>query len=319
MARYLLSRLPSTLLVLFLASVAIFLLLRLVPGDPAVTLAGADATPESIAAIRSQLGLDASIPAQYLSWIGGVLTLDLGRSFQLGGDIAGLVGDALLNTAVLAGAALLFAVAIALALSLSAVIWPRRWLTSLVNAVNTLAFALPPFVTGVLLVLVFAVLWPVLPAGGVPPGGFLARPDITAQYLLLPALCLGLPVAAALTRFLTESLRTELRQPHVLTQQALGVSRAHIATHGALRAALPPVVTVLGLQIGNLLAGAVLVEAIFSWPGLGLLIQQGIGRRDYPVVQAVLLLSVAVFVLAQLATDLVHARLDPRVRIGARS
>lgn len=318
MIRYLASKLPSTLLVLFLASVAIFLLLRLVPGDPAASLAGADATPDAIAAIRHQLGLDASIPRQYLTWITGVLTLDLGKSFQLGGSIGDLLGAALLNTAVLAGAALLFAVVVALVLSLSAVIWPRRWLTTLVNSVNTIAFALPPFVTGVLLVLVFSVLTPVLPAGGVPPEGFLARPGITIQYLLLPTICLGLPSAAALTRFLTESLRTEMRQPHVLTQEALGVSRAHIVTHGALRAALPPAVTVLGLQVGNLLAGAVLVESIFAWPGLGLLIQQGINRRDYPVVQAVLMLSVALFVLAQLATDLVHAKLDPRIRIGAR-
>lgn len=318
MYRYLVSRLPSTLVVLFLASVAIFLLLRLVPGDPATTLAGSDATPEAIAAIRGQLGLDASIPSQYLSWIGGILTLDLGKSFQLGGSIGELIGDALVNTAVLAAAALLFAVVVALALSLSAVIWPRRWLTGLVNSVNTIAFALPPFVTGVLLVLAFSVLVPVLPAGGVPPDGFLARPGITFQYLLLPTICLGLPSAAALTRFLTEALRTEMRQPHVLTQEALGISRAHIVTHGALRAALPPVVTVLGLQVGSLLAGAVLVEAIFAWPGLGLLIQQGINRRDYPVVQAVLMLSVALFVLAQLTTDLVHAKLDPRIRIGAR-
>ncbi|WP_024794130.1 ABC transporter permease [Tomitella biformata] len=318
MYRYLVSRLPSTLLVLFLASVAIFLLLRLVPGDPATTLAGADATPESIAAIRHQLGLDTSTFSQYISWIGGVLTLDLGQSFQLGGSINDLLGAALLNTVVLAGAAMLFAVIVALVLSLSSVIWPRRWLTTLASSVNTLAVALPPFVTGVLLVLVFAVLTPLLPAGGVPPDGFLARPDITFQYLLLPTICLGLPSAAALTRFLTESLRTEMRQPHVLTQEALGISRAHIVTHGALRAALPPVVTVLGLQVGHLLAGAVLVEAIFTWPGLGLLVQQAINGRDYPVVQAVLLFSVAVFVIAQLATDLVHAKLDPRIRIGAR-
>ncbi|QCQ93589.1 ABC transporter permease [Rhodococcus sp. SGAir0479] len=319
MSRYILSRLPSVLLVLFLASVTIFLLLRLVPGDPAATLAGPDATPDVIAAIRHDLGLDRSVWAQYASWIGGVVTFDLGRSYMLGGSISGLIGDALLNTVVLAASALGFAVVTALVVSVASVLWPRRWLTAIVNGANTIAVALPTFVTGVLLVLVFAVLVPVLPAGGVPPDGFWARPGITAQYLLLPAVCLGLPAAAALTRFLSESLRTELRRPHAVTQEALGISRWTIVTRGALRAALPPVVTVLGIQAGALLGGAVLVEAIFAWPGVGLLIEQGISRRDYPVVQALLLLSVTVFVIVQLVTDLVHATLDPRIRIGAHA
>ncbi|QNG18443.1 ABC transporter permease [Rhodococcus triatomae] len=319
MTRYLFTRLPSALVVLFLASVAIFLLLRLVPGDPAVTLAGPDATPEAIDAIRSELGLDASVLQQYLSWMTGAVTGDLGRSYQIGGSVGELLADALLNTAVLAGTALLFAIVTALVVSIASVAWPRRWLTALVNGANTLAVALPPFVTGVLFVLVFAVALPILPAGGVPPEGYLARPDITVQYLLLPALCLGLPTAAALTRFLTESLRTEMNAPHVLTQEALGISRFHIVTHGALRAALPPVTTVLGIQAGSLLGGAILVEAIFAWPGVGMLVEQGISRRDYPVVQALLLLSVTVFVAVQLLTDVLNATLDPRIRIGARS
>ena len=319
MTRYLFTRLPSALVVLFLASVAIFLLLRLVPGDPAVTLAGPDATPEAIDAIRSELGLDASVLQQYLSWMTGAVTGDLGRSYQIGGSVGELLADALLNTAVLAGTALLFAIVTALVVSIASVAWPRRWLTALVNGANTLAVALPPFVTGVLFVLVFAVALPILPAGGVPPEGYLARPDITVQYLLLPALCLGLPTAAALTRFLTESLRTEMNAPHVLTQEALGISRFHIVTHGALRAALPPVTTVLGIQAGSLLGGAILVEAIFAWPGVGMLVEQGISRRDYPVVPELLLLSVTVFVAVQLLTDVLNATLDPRIRIGARS
>jgi peptide/nickel transport system permease protein len=179
--------------------------------------------------------------------------------------------------------------------------------------------ALPPFVSGVLLVLFFAVLLPVLPAGGVPPDGFLARPDITVQYLLLPAVCLALPVAAALTRFLTESLRTELKQPYITTARSLGVSQWNLVSRSALRNALPTMVTALGLQTGQLLGGAVLVEAIFAWPGIGQLIEQGISRRDYPVVQVLLLLSVTVFVAVQLLTDVVHAYLDPRIRIGAPS
>ncbi|GAB0105573.1 ABC transporter permease [Nocardia sp. JMUB6875] len=319
MSAYLLRRVPSALAVLFGASVLIFLLLRLVPGDPATTLAGPDATPDTVAAIRHQLGLDRSIPAQYLSWLHGVFTGDLGRSYIIGGQIADLIGRGLANTLILAASALLLAVAVSLAVSVASALWDKRWLNAIVAAANTVTVAIPVFVTGVLLVLVFAVVIPVLPAGGIPPDGFLARPDIAVQYLLLPAICLGLPVSAALTRFLTEALRTELAKPYVLTARALGIPHRRIVTRGALRNALPTMLTTLGIQTGNLLGGAVLVEAAFAWPGIGQLIEQGINRRDYPVVQALLLFSVAVFVAIQLTTDIVHAYLDPRIRIGGRA
>ncbi|WP_405161261.1 ABC transporter permease [Nocardia sp. NBC_01499] len=319
MIRYLLRRLPSAVLVLFGASVLIFLLLRLVPGDPATTLAGADASPQTIAAIRHQLGLDRSIPAQYVTWLGDLLRFDLGRSYLIGGQIADLVGRGLTNTVVLTGSALVLAVVVSLVVSVVSVTWPSRWLNTLVAAANTVAIALPTFVTSVLLVLVFAVAVPVLPAGGVPPDGFIARPDIAVQYLLLPSICLALPVAAALTRFLTESLRTELGKQYVLTARSLGISHWQIVTRGALRNALPTMLTALGIQTGQLLGGAVLVEAAFAWPGIGQLIEQGISRRDYPVVQVLLLLSVSVFVAIQLLTDIAHAYLDPRIRIGGRS
>lgn len=319
MIAYLLRRVPSAVAVLFGASVLIFLLLRLVPGDPAIILAGPDATPATVAAIRHQLGLDRSIPAQYLSWLHGVVTGDLGRSYLIGGQISELIGRGLANTLVLTLSALSLAVVVSLALSVSAVLFDRRWLNAVVAAINTVAVAVPAFVTSVLLVLLFAVVIPVLPAGGIPPDGFLAHPDITVQYLLLPSVCLALPVTAALTRFLTEALRTELRQPYVLTARALGIPHGRIVTRGALRNALPTMLTVLGIQTGQLLGGAVLVEAAFAWPGIGELIEQGISRRDYPVVQALLLFSVAVFVAIQLVTDVVHASLDPRIRIGGRA
>lgn len=319
MIAYLLRRVPSAVAVLFGASVLIFLLLRLVPGDPAQTLAGPDATPDTIASIRHQLGLDRSIPAQYLSWLHGVFTGDLGRSYIIGGQISDLVGRGLTNTLVLTAFSLFLAVTVSLVVSVSAVLFDRRWLNAVVAAINTVAVAVPVFVTGVLLVLVFAIAIPILPAGGIPPDGFIAKPDIAVQYLLLPSICLSLPVIAALTRFLTESLRTELRKPYVLTARALGISHRRIVTRGALRNALPTLLTVLGIQTGQLLGGAVLVEAAFAWPGIGQLIEQGINRRDYPVVQALLLFSVGVFVIIQLTTDVVHAYLDPRIRIGGRA
>lgn len=319
MLRFVISRLPSAVAVLFLASVLIFGLLRLVPGDPATTLAGPDASPEVVETIRVSLGLDRPVWEQYVLWLGNVLTGDLGRSYLIGGEIGTLVAAGLVNTLWLAGAALVLAVGLSLVVGVAAVLSRARWVDTVVTGFTTLALAVPTFVTGVVLVLLFAVAFPVLPSGGAPPGGFLARPDLTWQYLLLPAVCLALPVAGALSRFVVESLRTELAQPYVLTARALGVPRRRLVLAHALPAALPTVATVLGLQIGNLLGGAVLVELIFTWPGLGQLIEQGISRRDYPVVQVLLLLSVAVFVAVQLVTDILHAALDPRVRIGGNA
>ena len=319
MLSYALRRLPSALLVLAVGSIVIFTLLRLVPGDPASVLAGPDATPQALEALRDELGLNGSPLVQYFSWIGGILTFDLGRSLILGGEISALMLDALGNTLLLSITALIFAVAVALGLSTVSVIIDRRWLNSIVTAFGTVAVAIPNFVTGALLVVLFGVVWAVLPAGGIPRKGFLDDPGITVQYLILPAVCLGLPIAAALTRFLAESLRSQLAEPYVTTARALGISRRRIILTQVLPNALPSTVTVLGMQIGHLLGGAVLVEAIFAWPGLGNLIERAISSRDYPVVQVMLLFSVVLFVIVQLATDLVNAWLDPRIRLGSQS
>lgn len=316
MLRYIGRRIPSALAVLVFASALIFAIIRLIPGDPATTLAGPDATPASVAAIRHNLGLDRSVPAQYAHWIGQIATGHLGRSYMIGGNIGSLVLNSFGNTLVLTVTALVLAVVIAFGVGPIWATTRNRWLEAALTTTNTLAIALPTFVTGVLLVLLFGVVFPILPSGGVPLDGLLARPVITAQYLLMPALCLALPVSAVLSRFVAETLRSEMHQPYIATATALGISRRRIVWRHALRNALPTTLTVLGIQIGNLLGGAVLVEAIFAWPGVGLLIEQAISRRDYPVVQILLLLAVAIFVTVQLLTDVAHAYLDPRVRIG---
>ncbi|WP_110180559.1 ABC transporter permease [Nocardioides solisilvae] len=316
MLRYVLGRLPSALGLLAAASLLIFWLMRLVPGDPVDTLAGPDASPEARAAIRAELGLDQPFLAQYVDWLGDVLTFDLGRSFVVGGQVSDLLAAGAVNTVVLTLTALALAVTLALVTAVTAVVAQRRWLDALLAGINTVALAMPTFATGLLLVLVFAVVVPVLPSGGTPPDGFVARPDIALQYLLLPATCLAVPVWAGLSRFLTEALRSQLRQPYVTTARAVGVRHRRIVLTQALPNALPSAVTVLGIQFGTLLGGAVLVEAIFTWPGLGRLIEEAISGRDYPVVQVLLLLSVAIFVVTQLVTDVVHAWLDPRIRIG---
>ncbi|HEY9293172.1 MAG TPA: ABC transporter permease [Microlunatus sp.] len=316
MISYLLRRLPSAILVLFGASVLIFAVLRLVPGDPATTLAGVDATPQAIAEIRHNLGLDRPVVEQYLHWIGGVVTGDLGRSYTIGGEIAALIAHGAANTLILASAALALTVVISV---VTACVWvwtKSKIIDSIITGFNTITLGLPTFVTGIVLVLIFGILLPILPAGGTPPRGFTDRLDISAQYLLMPAVCLALPASAGLTRFLAESLRTELRAPYITTARAAGVSERRLLLAHALPAALPTYVTALGIHIGGLLGGAVLVEAVFTWPGLGQLISQAIDNRDYPVVQILLLVSVGVFIVIQLITDVVHAALDPRIRIG---
>ncbi len=319
MNHFLLRRVSSALGVLLVGSILIFSLIRLIPGDPAESLAGVDASPEAVAAIRDELGLNRPAISQYFTWIAGILTLDPGRSLVIGGVIADLLADAALNTVILTGAALLLAVGLALVLSVGTELSDRRWVKSLSDALTTIAVAVPNFVTGTVLLIVFGVLLALLPAGGLPREGLFSRPDVTLQYLILPAVVLALPVAASLTRFLNDAITRELTSSYVTTARALGIPRRRILLTQVLPNALPPAITVLGLQIGHLLGGAVIVEALFAWPGLGLLTQQAITGRDYPLVQVLLLLSVALFVTIQVITDLVHARLDPRLRIGAHT
>ncbi|MEU3527686.1 ABC transporter permease [Streptomyces sp. NPDC038707] len=308
----LLRRLPSALLVLLVASLVIFSILRLVPGDPATSLAGPDAGPETVAAIRDRLGLDEPLPLQYVHWIGGLLTGDLGASYAIGGQTADLIGDGLGATVELTLGALLFVVVLGTASGVLGATARHGWVRAAVRVLTTGALAVPPFVTGVLLVLLFAVVLKVLPSGG--RVSVLAAPDLGVQYLLLPALCLALPSAAILGRYLKDGIERALSEDYVRTATAAGVHPRRLLWRHALPNALPPVVTLLGMQTGHLLGGAVLVEAIFAWPGLGQLAEQGLTRRDYPVVQDLLLLLVTVFVLVQLITDLVHAWLDPRIR-----
>jgi peptide/nickel transport system permease protein len=311
---YLLRRAPSALLVLLISSVVIFFVLRLAPGDPAVLVAGPDASAETIEAVRRQLGLDRGIVSQYLTWISGLLTGDLGRSYVLGAPIAQLIATGAAGTLTLTAAACVIA---ALGGGLAGVILAttgNRWLRSVVDALTSLAFAVPTYVSGVLLVLVFAVTLRILPASGQYPGGFWSAPDLALQYLLMPAVCLALPAAAVVARFLAAAMRSTLDEDFIQTGVAKGLSKRRNTMRHVLPNSLPPVVTVFGIQVGQMLGGAIVVEAIFAWPGVGQLLLQGVLNRDYLLVQDLLLLAVTVFVVIQLLTDIVHALIDPRIR-----
>ncbi len=315
MVLYALRRIPSALVVLFLASVAIFAVLHLAPGNPAVVLAGPDADAVTIAAITHQLGLDRPLPVQYAIWLRGILTGQLGQSYVLGAPIASLIGRGLGNTAQLTGAAVLLAVGLGFAAGTIGATTRSRVVRAAVVTFTTISFAVPTFISGVLLVLVFAVWLRVLPPGG--HASLVTDPLGGLRFLILPAVCLALPASAVIARFLQTSLSAVLEDEYIRTARAKGLPAARTLLRHALPNALPPVVTVLGIQIGQLLGGAVIVEAIFAWPGLGQLILQSFVSRDYLVVQDLVLLAVTVFIVFQTLTDIAHAALDPRIRLGS--
>lgn len=309
-------RLLSGVIVLFIASIVIFFVLRLAPGDPATTLAGADADQATVDAIRSSLGLDQPLWTQYVVWLTGILSGDLGTSYILGAPISELIGDSLPNTVYLAVVALAIALIGGATVGIVLGVTRRRTVNSIFTGLNSVAFAVPPYVTGILLILVFAIYLSVLPSGGVGAG--VDQPLSALPYVILPAVTLALPTGATIARFLAASMRRQREEDYVQAGIAKGLGSTRLFARHVLPNSLPPVLTVLGIQVGQLLAGAIIVEVVFAWPGVGQLILQSVVSRDFLLTQALLLLAVAVFVVMQTLTDLTDAAIDPRVRLGAR-
>lgn len=314
MSTYLIRRLAQTLPVLVLASIVVFVFLRLVPGDPALILAGPDATPEIVAAIREQMGLNASWPRQYLIWIGHVLQGDLGRSYITRLPIAKLIATAMPATIELALAALFLAVAIGIPSGIISAVWHQRPIDWLITAVNGLILAVPNFWIAILLILTFSVRLRWLPPGG--RVDFADDPGAAWKSLVLPAVTLFPSISAALSRFTRAAMLEVLHEDYVRTARAKGLGRYAVIARHALRNALIPVITILGIQFGRLMGGAVIIENIFAWPGVGRLILQGVLNRDYAVVQGALLLLVTVFIVVNLLVDLLYGVCDPRVRLA---
>jgi len=314
---YILRRILLATPTLILASVAIFLFLRLIPGDPVALVAGADATPDQVQAVRRELGLDRPLPVQYVIWLGGVVRGDFGRSLIGRNDIGEQIALAYPATLELSVAAMALALLVAAPLGLLAALHPRSWLDRAISGFTALALGLPGFWLGILLLLLFALFWPILPPGGRVP---LAEDPVQGlRTLLLPAVTLATGIAAVLTRFIRSALLETLGEDYVRTARAKGIREGVIMRRHALRNALIPVVTVLGLQVGRLLGGAVIIESVFAWPGMGRLTVQGIISRDYLVVQATLLLLVASFIFVNLAVDILYGFIDPRATVGPRS
>jgi ABC-type dipeptide/oligopeptide/nickel transport system permease component len=304
MTGYLLRRLAQTVPILFLVATLVFSLIHLIPGDPVEILLGESAREADVEALRARLGLDRPLGAQYLAFLSGLARGDLGVSVASGRPVTEMIREHYPATLELALAGMLVALILALPLGVSAALQRDRWLDHGSRFFALLGVSIPNFWLGPVLILLFSVHWNLLPVSG----------RGTWRHLILPAVTLGTALAGLLTRMVRSSLTEELRRPYLATARAKGLSRPEVVVRHALSNALIPVVTVVGLQFGALLTGTIITETIFSWPGLGRLLIQAIRTRDYPLVQAGVLIIAVTYVLVNLATDVVYAWLDPRIR-----
>ncbi|MEX2481978.1 MAG: ABC transporter permease [Gammaproteobacteria bacterium] len=299
---HLTARFLAAMVVIAGVSLLVFLLLHLVPGDPVEVMLGEFAAAADRTALREALGLDQPLWRQWLGFVGGLVRGDFGTSLATGQPIGALLAAHFHMTLLLAGTALLIAVIIGLPLGVVAALNAGRGWDTLSSLVAILGMSVPNFVLGPLLILLFAVVLGWLPSGGA------AQP----AAIVLPALTLGFSLAAILARMSRAALLDVLQAPYVLAARARGLSETRVVLGHALRNAALPVLTTLGLQLGALLGGAVITEVVFGWPGLGQLVVESIHRRDYPVVQAGVLLIASSYVVVNTATDVLCVWVDPR-------
>jgi ABC-type dipeptide/oligopeptide/nickel transport system permease component len=301
---YLARRLVLTVPVLLGVATLVFALIHFIPGDPARAILGDVASETDIAQLRQQLGLDRPLPAQYVAFLGGLARADLGVSLRTGTPVAGQILERLPATFELAFAAILFAFACAIPLGIVAAVWRGTVVDHSAMTLSLAGVSMPNFWLGPLLAIVFGVELGWLPVSG--RGG--------PEHLVLPAVSLGAALAAVLARMTRASLVDQLREPYAQAARARGVSRTRAVLRHAFRNSLIPVVTLAGLQVGAVLTGAVITETIFAWPGVGRLLVQSIGFRDYPMVQGCILLIAVTYVGVNLVVDLLYVVLDPRIR-----
>ena len=304
MRRYLFSRLAQAVPVVFGVVTIVFLLLHFIPGDPVEIMLGESAVAAQKEELRKELRLDRPIAARYLEFLGGLARGDLGVSFRSREPVAREILSRFPATLQLAAASLFVALLIAVPLGILAATRPHSLVDHLSSLLAMLGLSMPNFWLGPLLILVFSIHLGLFPVAG----------SGTVRHLVLPALTMGSGMAAILMRMLRSSLLEEIRQEYVRTASAKGLSRRAAVLRHALRNSLIPVLTVLGLQFGALLAGSIITETIFSWPGIGRLTIQAIDARDYPLVQGCVLFIALCTVAVNLATDLMYSRLDPRIR-----
>jgi peptide/nickel transport system permease protein len=311
MTRYIARRVILMLPVAFLVTLIAFLLLRLSPGDPVLIYAGEERDPAVLAQIRRSLGLDQPLPVQYVAWVGHLVQGDFGRSIRTRQPVGEAIVERLPATLELGAAALLLSATIALSVGTLSALKRNSSLDLLATSVAIGGVSLPNFFLGLVLILLFSLVLRVFPPGGYAP--FIQDPGDNLRRLVLPMITLATASMAENLRQMRSSMLDVLGQDYMRTARAKGLPQALLVGRHALKNALIPVVTLLGIRVGEIIAGAIVTESVFSWPGVGRLVVDSIAGRDYPVVQAVVLVSALAFMVSTLLVDIVYAWLDPRI------
>ncbi len=318
MVRYIAARLAQALPLLLLLSVVAFALLRLAPGDPLALLYGTELTEQERAAVRAYWGLDRSLPEQYLAWLGNALRGDFGRSFSDGRPALQVIVERIPPTLLLSGTALLLSIGLGIGIGILSATRPFSRLDVVATFSATLLYSTPSFWLALLLILVFAVWLGWLPASGMedvrgPPGL-----GDRLSHLILPAFVLSLREAASFLRYTRASMLDTLAHDFVRTARAKGLAETAVLLRHTLRAALAPIITLVGLFLPRVLGGAIVIESVFAWPGMGRLVLDASSQRNYPVLLGEILIVGAMVVVANLLADVAYAVADPRVRHAYR-
>jgi peptide/nickel transport system permease protein len=314
MTRYLLTRLWQSAITLILASLVVFIGVRQLPGDPALAMAGEEASPERLAEIRTQLGLDDSLLTQYVNFVGNMLRGDFGQSTRTGTPVTDLIATTLPVTLWLSAYALVVAIVIGIVLGVIAERFRGRWPEWIANAFALIGLSVPNFWLGILAILYLAVTLGWFPASGYVP---MEEDPLGALYhLTLPALILGTGLAAVIMRQTRASMIETMKMDYVRTARAKGLGRGRVLASYGLRNSLIVVVTIVGLQLGGLISGAVVTERIFALPGFGKLTLDAVFTRDYPVIQAVVLIITVGYIIINLAVDILYSVINPKIRVG---
>lgn len=317
MLRYLIVRVGQAFFVLVCATLIVFLMIHLAPGEPLMAIMGPQygrVSPEKRAEMRHTLGLDRPLHVQYISWLGDAVQGDFGRSLMMRQEIGPMIRERSEATAILAAGALVFAVPTGTIAGIVAANRRNSIVDRLITATTSMGVCTPPFFLGLALVILFSLTLGWTPASGMHSVGETSTADLLL-HLVLPAITLGAASAAVIARMMRSSLLEIMVQDYIRTARSKGLRSAAVMWRHALRNALVPVITVVGLEAGYMVGGAVLVEIVFSWPGLGSLMMHGILRRDFIVVQACVLVVAATYVVINLFVDVLYAYIDPRISV----
>jgi peptide/nickel transport system permease protein len=315
MKAYVVRRVLQVIPVLFGVSLLAFLMMALIPGDPARAILGSFATPENVATLERQLNLDRPMPVQYVTWLGNILTGDFGRSYSLNRPVLDEILDRFAATMLLAGAAFILMLLLGLSAGIIAAVKQYRWQDRAATVAALVGLSMPSFWLAMILISVFSVRLGWFPASGMRPSFGDATLMDSLRHLVLPASALALVASGVVARLTRSAMLEVLRQDYVRTATAKGLRPRVVVMRHAFRNALVAIVPVIGVQIGFLLGGAVYIETVFSWPGIGRMLVTAISTRDVLLVQGGVVVVAFTYVLINLAADLVQASLDPRIRV----